>query len=603
MKRAGSRSTTAVAAATRKEAAKESAAAAASLAAMEAEKRIAAEEARRRFTRIDSFEGAFDFLSLDAHCVVSWDGKAFPTARHALLAAQYPEAATEIAEAPVDGGAAAAQKAAEKAGVPEADEWSMRRPQVLERILRDKFRRSADFRKRLEETGDRDLVWETTEDGFWGSSRGRGQNHLGRALMDVRKSLQEGTEFESWLFLCCEMESEDIKRPPVELLEQKQVGGDEVEAKQVHRLSGSGYFKLGKLESSAVVARHPSVSREHAMLVHTRAACARSTGGLAILDMGSKAGTSVGGRQLSTSFVLEPLRNGDVIKLGASTRTYTVRVNLQSQIDLLEQQERELMREVKAIDADAADPIQAAKRAAREEATVFVGNLDYETEKADLLGLFMDCGSIAEVRFPGHEATKATRGICFVVFEDAISARRACGLSGEPFKGRRVKVAPASENRKVGEDEGGKGKGKGKGKSKAKGDNAEGDGSPARRRPPSPNSPEKRRSRSRRRGGQGRHDRPSPGRRRFREDGRSRSRDAGRREEVRGNGRRRGGGGRGACSEERSPTPRRKRPLSSSPEAEARKSGRSFGQAERRPRAEAAKKGVSGSDSSSSASS
>jgi len=424
------------------------------------EARVSAEEARRKFTRIDAFEGAFGFMALDTLCDVGWDGEIYPSARHALLAAQRPAAAAAIAKAATT--AEASEVASEEQ---DADDWSTRRLQVMEKIQRDKFRRSADFRKRLEETGDRELVWENDEDGFWGSVRKRGQNHLGRVLADIRNSLKDGTEFDTWLFLCCELESEAMRRPPVELLEQKAVEGGESEQKKIHRLSGRPYFKIGKIPTNPVVALHPSVSREHAMLIHTRAKVARRSHGLAIVDLGSKAGTSIGDRRLPHAFMLEPVRHGDKIRLGASTRTLTVRVNLSAQIQELEQQERNLRKEASIIDTDAANPLEAAKRAAREEATVFVGNLDYETEKADLLGLFADCGQVEEVRFPGQGASKATKGICFVVFVDAFAARRACGLHGEMFKGRRVKVAPASEGRRPGTDidAGGKGHGQGKG--------------------------------------------------------------------------------------------------------------------------------------------
>lgn len=440
-------------------------------AARSAETRISGEEAKRKFIRIDSFEGLFDFLALEFPCQVSFESRMFGSAKAAVLAAQFPKASGAIAEA----------KDAEEAkkevhGEKEADDWASRRLQIMERILRDKFRRSDEFRKRLKETGDRELVWDNDDDVFWGSTKGRGQNQLGRILMDVRKSVQDDSEFEAWLFICCDLETDALKRPPVELLEAKTTGGAE-ETKQVHRLNGHSHFKLGKLPHCAVVALHPSVSREHTLLVHTKSSIARKTGGLAIIDLGSKASTWILPsrvaekegeleRKLPHAFVMEPLRNLERIKLGASTRSYEVRINLASQIEQLEQQQRELLREVRTIDQDAADPIEAAKRAAREEATVFVGNLDYETEKADLLGLFQDCGHVQEVRFPGEPEVggKSTRGIAFVIFDSAMAARRACGLSGELFKGRKVKVAPAAEGRR----EAGKGDGKGKGKGKSK---------------------------------------------------------------------------------------------------------------------------------------
>lgn len=463
--------------------AKEDKLAAAAASANNPEAKARAQEARKKFTRIDAFEGTFDFLAMDFLCDVAWDGRVFRSATHALLAAQYPAAILDIQEA---ADAEAARKAAE--GETEVEDWASFRLKAVERLMRDKFRRSEDFRKRVKDTGTRDLVWENAEDAFWGSIKGRGQNQLGRVLMDIRSSILNDTEWETWLFLCCEMESDQMRRPPVELLEQKGVGdGGGAEQKKMHRLSGSGYFKFGKLPTNAVQALHPSVSREHAILIHTRSWVAKKTGGLALIDLGSKSGTSISGRKIPHAWTMEPVKNGDSIKLGVSTRDYLFSVNLKHQIELLEQQERELMKEVKTIDADAENPIEAAKRAAREEATVFVGNLDFETEKADLLGLFQDCGHVDDVRFPGADTSKAARGIAFVIFDSAMAARRAVGLNGEQFKTRRVRVAPANENRSaLNADGDGGGKGKGKEKGKGKGKGKDDDGNRREERRPSP---------------------------------------------------------------------------------------------------------------------
>eukprot|EP00933_Yihiella_yeosuensis_P036458 TRINITY_DN3020_c1_g1_i1.p1 TRINITY_DN3020_c1_g1~~TRINITY_DN3020_c1_g1_i1.p1 ORF type:complete len:620 (-),score=147.63 TRINITY_DN3020_c1_g1_i1:137-1996(-) len=424
-------------------------------AARQAEARIGQEEARRKFTRIDSFEGIYSFLDLDSLCDVAWKGDIYRSARHALLAAQYPDA-TDAILGPNAKTVADAKKIV--TGESEDKEWSSFRLQAMEKILRDKFRRSDDFRKKLKETGDRDIAWENSEDTFWGTTKGRGQNHMGRLVQEVRSCLEDDTEFETWLFVCCDLEKEEVRRPPVELVEIKNSEDGSKETKGVHRLNGKEYFKMGKLPSNALVALHPSVSREHAVLIHTKADVARKSGGVAVMDMGSKAGTFINGERILHAYTMEPLKGGDVLKLGASTRDYEVKVNMRAQIEALEQQQRDLMREVQAIDQDAADPVQAAKRQAKEEATVFVGGLDTETEKAELLTLFMDCGKVEEVRFPGQQEAggKAVKGIAFVVFSTPMAARRACGLNKESFKGKRIRVASATE--------GGKGKGKGKGK-------------------------------------------------------------------------------------------------------------------------------------------
>ena len=53
--------------------------------------------ARCMYTRIDSFTGEFKFLSLDYPSLIFFQGRFFPSARHALLAAKHPTAVEELA--------------------------------------------------------------------------------------------------------------------------------------------------------------------------------------------------------------------------------------------------------------------------------------------------------------------------------------------------------------------------------------------------------------------------------------------------------------------------------------------------------------------------
>ncbi|CAE7407183.1 unnamed protein product [Symbiodinium natans] len=101
--------------------------------------------------------------------------------------------------------------------------------------------------------------------------------------MEVRASIQDETDFASWLFLCCQLESDAVRWPPVELVESKDDGSGE---KQVHRLTGKEYFKFGKLPSNAVVAMHPSTSREHAIVLHTKAEAGAVSPEACMFDLG-----------------------------------------------------------------------------------------------------------------------------------------------------------------------------------------------------------------------------------------------------------------------------------------------------------------------------
>ena len=55
-----------------------------------------------------------------------------------------------------------------------------------------KFTQHSDLKKRLLGTGDRPLVEHTERDRYWGDGgEGRGENHLGKLLMNLRNELFE----------------------------------------------------------------------------------------------------------------------------------------------------------------------------------------------------------------------------------------------------------------------------------------------------------------------------------------------------------------------------------------------------------------------------
>ena len=69
--------------------------------------------------------------------------------------------------------------------------WDQIKLTVMEEILVAKF---SDFqlKKWLLETGDAELIEGSTwNDTYWGVCNGKGTNHLGRLLMELRDSLRE----------------------------------------------------------------------------------------------------------------------------------------------------------------------------------------------------------------------------------------------------------------------------------------------------------------------------------------------------------------------------------------------------------------------------
>jgi len=71
------------------------------------------------------------------------------------------------------------------------------------------------------------------------------------------------------------------------------------------------------------VLQHPSISRQHSAIVHG------SSGNIYLIDLGSSHGTSLNKKRVPND-KREVLRDGDIIRFGASTREYHVRLRLDS---------------------------------------------------------------------------------------------------------------------------------------------------------------------------------------------------------------------------------------------------------------------------------
>mmetsp|Transcript_5012 Transcript_5012/g.12291 ORF Transcript_5012/g.12291 Transcript_5012/m.12291 type:complete len:688 (-) Transcript_5012:35-2098(-) len=410
------------------------------------------------FTKVDSFAGIYEFLALEYPCEVYFCGNKYPSAQHALLDAQYIGLPEEILQS--DDGAAARESVANMADLKEREDWKILRLRALEMILRDKFLRHPELKKLLVDTGDRTLEW-LGGDAFWGitiatpSIPSFGQNQLGRGLAAVRLDARLGRDQDQWLAGLTFVEHDENLRPLIHLLEEKP-GAPEHNHR--YELDGKASFTLGKLEENDVPARHPSVSRKHALIVLTKQ-------GVIVIDLQSKAGTKVNDKQIP-AFVTVKVEDGDTIALGASTRYYTVKVDYDRVMKHLESTARDLHREVGLIQSEVANPSETAARQIRAVSTIFVGNLDFTTTERDLRELFENVGNLVEVRFPGDgkgkggkgAPTSAVRGIAFCVFDSAMAAQKAINKTGEEVLGRKIKVNMAEQADK---GKGNKGGGKG----------------------------------------------------------------------------------------------------------------------------------------------
>ena len=125
-------------------------------------------------------------------CVVRIDGKDWPTTEHYFQAQkfigtpyvekvrklQHPRDAFQLSRDP-------------QVSRWRRTDWESVKDDVMLKALRVKFSENSRLRKRLLDTGTRELIEHTSNDSYWGDGgNGTGQNKLGQFLMKVRRELR-----------------------------------------------------------------------------------------------------------------------------------------------------------------------------------------------------------------------------------------------------------------------------------------------------------------------------------------------------------------------------------------------------------------------------
>jgi len=140
---------------------------------------------------IDEFRGEYRFLSNFWICSrgIKFEGDLYRSVEHAYQAAKtrVPEERQKIRACSTSG-------AAKKAGyrVTLRDDWEDVKLRIMHKLVFAKFYGDERLEKRLLETGKHNLVegnwWGDT---YWGVCQGKGENHLGKILMEARKRLKK----------------------------------------------------------------------------------------------------------------------------------------------------------------------------------------------------------------------------------------------------------------------------------------------------------------------------------------------------------------------------------------------------------------------------
>lgn len=137
---------------------------------------------------ISYFQGNYRFLSNFWPCRIEFEGLVYPSVEHTYQASktQDDEARARILVARTPGDAKRAGKRVKlRSG------WDSIKVAVMTDLVFRKFQ-DPGLAEKLKATGERPLVeGNTWGDVFWGVYNGRGENHLGKILMRVRKELQK----------------------------------------------------------------------------------------------------------------------------------------------------------------------------------------------------------------------------------------------------------------------------------------------------------------------------------------------------------------------------------------------------------------------------
>lgn len=140
--------------------------------------------------RFYSVADEFGAFSNFAPCPIRLDGKTWPTSEHYFQAQKFLEEehveAVRSAKSPM-----IAARLGRSRKRPLRQDWESIKLDVMRKAVRAKFTQHAALRDLLLSTGEARIVEHTANDSYWGDGGdGRGQNMLGRILMEVRTQLR-----------------------------------------------------------------------------------------------------------------------------------------------------------------------------------------------------------------------------------------------------------------------------------------------------------------------------------------------------------------------------------------------------------------------------
>lgn len=138
---------------------------------------------------IDRFVAKYQFLSNFYYAPVKYQGDTYKSAEHAYQAhkCKYDSDRLRVRDAPTAFGAKRLGRIHTM-----REDWDTLKLNVMQEIVFAKFVQNPELRNKLLKTGDLEIIeGNTWGDVYWGVCAGKGENHLGKILMEVRRRLRQ----------------------------------------------------------------------------------------------------------------------------------------------------------------------------------------------------------------------------------------------------------------------------------------------------------------------------------------------------------------------------------------------------------------------------